>query len=562
MRVPKIPLFVVCLMLFSSVYADGKGESGKYRIPLDLPVSLSGSYGELRSTHFHTGLDFRIGGVSGAHLYAAASGYISRISVAPGGYGNAIYISHPDGNTTIYGHMLDFPDNIATWVRENQYKKESFDVVLLPDSLMFPVKKGDFIGRAGNTGSSGGPHLHFEMRDTKSGQTLNPIITAGYDILDELPPEFREISFYSIRNLEVAPERKLIASFKSNSSKTLQVPDSFYVAVAGIDRQNNTGAKLAVFQYNYYLDDTLVFSFTPDRIAPGMGRYINSIVEYPRKYKDNLSLVKSWVEPGCGIKSNIDSKNEGVFVIKDDLEHVVKVELIDEHGNRSYRKFIVVRSNVQPGSTTDSTSIVMPWYLPNRHQGENAKVFLPAGVLYSSIRFDAGWIEVDGTNFYKVHEESTPVHTPFLLALKADNHIDSTLRAKMLLVRLGKNGNRIPAGGEYLNGWVESRVSSFGSYSISLDTIPPVIVPAFYERQNLSGRNYLRFAVYDDLSGISDYQVRIDGKWVLTSYDPKFKRLQTELKQDVLDKGKTHELVIFVKDNKGNVNTLKRSFLW
>ncbi|MDD2584670.1 MAG: M23 family metallopeptidase, partial [Bacteroidales bacterium] len=295
--------FIVLLLTFISysfLRADGFDSALSYRNPLDNSVSLSGSYGELRATHFHSGIDLRVGGVTGAPIYAAADGYISRISVSPTGYGNALYINHLDGKTTLYGHMLDFNPSIAVWVREKQYQKESFRVNLRPSINKFIVKKGDFLGRAGNSGSSGGPHLHFEVRETESQLPLNPLHYSKVKVVDNISPQFQKVNFYSISNFETIPQRELVRSFTGNYSQVIEVPDTFYVAVAGVDKQNNTYAKLAVYRYNYYLDNELIFSFTPEGIPFSKGRYINSVVEFPEKQSSKLSLIKSWVEPGCG----------------------------------------------------------------------------------------------------------------------------------------------------------------------------------------------------------------------------------------------------------------------
>ena len=566
----KIYLPITLILLAVSTLASEKEKVVTYRNPLDLALSLSGSYGELRATHFHSGVDFRIGGVSGARLYAAADGYVSRISVSPGGYGHAIYIDHPDGRTTLYGHMMDFAPNITRWVREQQYLQKDFSVNLYPEKSMFPLKKGDFIGRAGNTGSSGGPHLHFEVRESSTQIPLNPLKATSITVVDNIPPEFRSIGFYGICNHQALPSRWKVASHNSGYNGIISLPDTFYVAVDAIDRQNGTNAKLAVYQYNYYLDDTLVFSFTPEKIPFDAGRYINSIVEYSEKSNNNISMVKSWVEPGGGLASNIRSVNDGLFILRDNLEHKIRIELKDEHGNTTNKYFRAKRSG-SPGSLKGDTqnsnnsfsrSIVMPWFIPNRYHDSLVRLMLPPAALYSSIEFSADTINVNGDIYHMVHNESTPLHNPAILALKVPAKFAGMPVQKLMLVKLNKNGRLSSAGGTWRNGWVEGRIGSFGIYGIATDTIPPVVTPLFANNQNLSGRNSLRFTVKDNLSGISSYNVWIDGIWILTSYDPKNSRLESELMPDKLRKGVKHDLEIEVKDNKGNTTVLKRTFIW
>lgn len=559
-------LFVL-LHLYSFVASDSTKAIISYRNPLDLAVSLSGSYGELRATHFHSGVDLRIGGVTGAPIHAAADGYISRISVSPGGYGNALYINHPDGRTTLYGHMLDFNAAITAWVRQMQYEKESFQVNLIPESTQFKVKKGQLLGRAGNSGSSGGPHLHFEVRDTESEIPLNPLFETGIKVLDNIAPEFQKVSFYSISDFESVSKRELIRSFAGPFAQVFEVPDTFYVAVAGIDRQNNTGAKLAVYRYNYYLDNELLFSFSPEKVPFDKGRYINSVVEYSEKQSSGLSLIKSWVEPGCGITSNIAAVDNGLFILSDDAVHDVKMELIDEHLNRSTRVYKVRRALPNKAITKASTdtasahnSIIMPWFLPNRFENENLRILLPPGALYSSIVFNYDVVNYNGNSFVVAHEPSTPMHNSARLAIKAQ--VPEQLQEKVLIVKRDKSGRLSSAGGSYNNGWVEASIGSFGTYGVAYDTISPVITPGFKNGENLSGRRSLRFTISDNLSGISSYRVIIDDKWVLTSYDPKNRRLEVELKSDVIKRGIKHQITIFVTDYKDNTNQLKSSFVW
>ncbi|MDD4656971.1 MAG: M23 family metallopeptidase [Bacteroidales bacterium] len=570
--------FIVLLLTFISysfLRADGFDSALSYRNPLDNSVSLSGSYGELRATHFHSGIDLRVGGVTGAPIYAAADGYISRISVSPTGYGNALYINHLDGKTTLYGHMLDFNPSIAVWVREKQYQKESFRVNLRPSINKFIVKKGDFLGRAGNSGSSGGPHLHFEVRETESQLPLNPLHYSKVKVVDNISPQFQKVNFYSISNFETIPQRELVRSFTGNYSQVIEVPDTFYVAVAGVDKQNNTYAKLAVYRYNYYLDNELIFSFTPEGIPFSKGRYINSVVEFPEKQSSKLSLIKSWVEPGCGITSNITATNNGLFVLSDSHVHEVKIELIDEHKNRAVRVYKVRRAlpnkevawanreTTSAQTQKDSLaqkSVVMPWFLPNRYESENLRILLPPGALYSSIIFKCDTVRYDGNLFLDVHDKGTPLHNSARMAIKAN--VPGRLQEKALVVKRGENGKFSSAGGSYSNGWVETSISSFGCYGVAYDTIMPVVTPNFSEGENIAGRRSLRFTIYDNLSGISSYRVQIDGKWVLTSYDPKRKRLETELKGDIIKKGEKHIITIFVTDNKENTNLIKSSFIW
>jgi hypothetical protein len=559
-------ILALCLLFFHSVAnGDNPPASVRFRAPLDIPLSLSGSFGELRATHFHSGVDFRVGGVVGASVLSAGSGYVSRISVSPVGYGNAVYVDHPDGRTTLYGHLHDFAPEIAKWVREQQYLRESFAVNLYPEPSLFPVKSGQFLGRAGNSGSSGGPHLHFEIRNTEDQLPLNPLPEASLKVTDNMPPFIQRVSLYSIMNAAYLPERSLIRSFTGQINDVISVTDTFYVAAAGYDRQNNTAAKLAVKEYNYYLNDKLVFSFTPKNIPFGQGRYINSIVEYSQKQQTGLSMVKSWVEPGGALRENIKVEGDGLFVLNSDQVHTVKVEMKDEHGNRSAWSFRVKGGAAYPSSALNDSTIfkrgrIMPWFIPNRFEGDGIRFMLGPGSLYSTILFDADTLTVRGTRAWRVHSKNTPIHNSARVAMRAD--FPDSLKDKALIVTLDDKGGISAIGGSYSSGWIEANASSFGVFMVALDTIPPVITPGFKEGENLSGRSYLRFTVRDNLSGVSDIKVFIDDRWILSAYDPKNRRVETELRSDKIKRGTKHKIEISVSDNRGNINNFKSSFVW
>ncbi len=550
---------------FTGAKGDNPPTSVRYRSPLDIPLSLSGSYGELRATHFHSGVDFRVGGVIGASVLSAGGGYVSRITVSPVGYGNAIYIDHPDGKTTLYGHLHDFAPEIAKWVREQQYLKESFAVNLFPDPSLFPVKSGQFLGRAGNSGSSGGPHLHFEIRNTDEQLPLNPIPEAGIRVTDNISPLIQRVDFYSITNPVYLPERSLIRSFSGQTNEVISVTDTFYVAAAGYDRQNNTSAKLAVKEYNYYLNQQLIFSFTPDKIPFGHGRYINSIVEYSVKQDIGLSMVKSWVEPGGALRDNIIAESDGLFILDNDQVHTVKIEMKDEHGNVSTRSFKVRRGAAYRDSALQDSIKrerlqIMPWYIPNRFEGEGMRFMLGPGSLYSTILFDTDTLTINGTKAWRVHNNRTPIHNSARVAMRVE--YPDSLKDKALIVSVDGKGGFSAIGGSYNSGWIEGRTSLFGVFMVALDTIPPVVTPGFKEGENLSGRGSLRFTVRDNLSGVADIKVFIDDRWILSAYDPKNRRVETELKSDKLKRGMRHKIVISVSDNRGNINNFKSSFVW
>lgn len=560
----KVAILIVATFCMAMPHLYGQ----PYRLPLNLTPSLSGNFGELRATHFHGGLDFRVGGVSGAHVYSVYDGYISRVSVSPSGYGHAVYIQHPNGRTTVYGHLMSFSPAVEQWVRRNQYEKESFAVSLVPDSTLFRVRKGDLIGKAGNTGSSGGPHLHFEIRNSATEITLDPAKECGYSIPDAIAPAIERISLYGISGSKSLPVRSFIKSFTPAEKivSAIEVSDTFYLAVGAIDRMNGSGAKFAVHAYRYYLDNEQIFSFNTSGISFEKGRYINSILEYPQKENFGRSMVKSWVEPGSALRGNITSKNDGLFVLLDDIEHTVRVELEDNSGNKTTKSFRVKRNSrlkpALPDSAALAKGMIMPWYIPNVWERGSVKIELPVGSLYSSVLFVSDSVEQSAGGFpvWNLHNSSTPVHAGARISVRAS--VPLKLREKAFIASVSENGRLSYRGGEWRGDRLETGLGHFGRYTISYDTIQPVVSAAFKEGANIAGGKSLRFTIFDEMSGISSYRVTIEGKWVLASYDPKTRSLVADLSNAQLQRGRRYRAEISVTDNRNNITTLSREFIW
>ncbi|MFA6334766.1 MAG: M23 family metallopeptidase [Bacteroidales bacterium] len=557
-------LFTFIVLSGQSTTTGATTAPGYFRLPLDVAPSLSGSYGELRATHFHAGLDFRTGGVVGAKIYAIYDGFVSRISISPVGYGNAIYIQHPNGKTSIYGHLLDYAPKIAGWVKKKQYEAESFAINIDLDSTQFPVKRGDFIGRTGNSGSSGGPHLHFEIRDTGTQIPLDPVKEGRFNILDNLSPQIRRVNFYAISDIKSLPARTLVKSYTEPAKSVTVVPDTFYVAVDAADRMNNTGARLAIANYSYYLDNEKIFTFSPVEIPFDKGRYINALVEYSEKQQYGRSMVKSWVEPGNALITHITAKNDGLFILHDNNEHTVKVELLDYQGNRATRTFTVKRGAGATSPKRDSATLaggkIMPWFIPNSYESETMKLTLPMSSLYSSILFTVDSSLFNGTTLWRLGDENIPIQVYARLSLKPD--IPSGLRKKAVISVVDEKGSYGSLGGEWKGEYIETSIGSFGRFLVAIDTLAPKVFPGFKDRENLSSRKTIKFTISDDLSGIGSYKVYIDGKWILANFDAKTRSLTVALDPEKIVKGITHTMLITVSDNRENINTVNTSFIW
>lgn len=545
---------IVALFSFTTISAQN------FKYPLALPMSLSGNYGELRSNHFHGGVDFRVGGVVGAPIHATEDGYISQISVSPSGYGNALYITHANGFVSVYGHMLCFTDKIQEYVRQKQYETEEFRQTLPLTPDLFPVKKGDLIGKAGNTGSSGGPHLHFEIRDS-SNVPLNVFARKIFTIPDKTPPVINSVAFYGC-----SKDTGVVNSYYIGvpSEGVIRLPELSYVAIDAIDKQEGTAAKLAVNEYKVYLDTTLIYALSIGEVPFEWGRYINSLMDYDRRMAGKY-MIKSYVEPGNLLKERITCKNQGFIILKDSLKHKVRVEVLDYLKNKTVRNYTVIRddkmSRVMPEDTVKAN--FMAWYLPGLYSTNGLNVHIPQASLYSSIYFQVDTAQTRITPYapvWKIHKPTVPLHFP--MEIRIQSTLPDSLRSKAFIAQVSPSGRLSYAGGECdSTGTFKTKTSAFGDYTVATDITPPKITPSIANNAIVKG-NKISFVIGDNLSGVNTYRVEIDGHWALAELDGKTSRLTVPLQYAKIKKGGKHNLVITVTDRVGNIAIVKRNFTW
>lgn len=519
--------------------------------PLDVPMSFSGTYGELRHDHFHGGLDWRVGGQVGDPIHAIKSGYISRVSVSPWGYGNGIYLTHPDGTMSVYGHLLAFREDIAERVEAAQYEQESFTVNLTFGPEDFPVRQGDIIGQVGNTGSSAGPHLHMEIRDAEKDMPLNYIALGCYTPLDKTAPQFHRVCFYGLDDSPISEVWRVHNLTRPTEVRdTLALPARSYVAVDATDRQEGTGAKLAVEEYRVLLDDTLAFSFKVGDIGFEEGRYIKSLIQFGESRRGGRDLVKSRVDPNNLLASHIVSRNNGILELRDDAVHTVRIEALDEHGNRAAVRYRVRRDDSLQAPQADSSLTRLPWlwYTQNVVNDSTMTYMLPAGALYNNINFTYRCIGGPDpaigiwSDIWEVGDPDIPLQLPGALEIAAD--IPEELEGKAYMANYGPTLS-------YTG--VNVR---FGTYCVAVDTAAPTI--RFLERKgDIVNGSTIRIRVRDDASGVESTRVEIDGNWYLSMY--KRDIISLELKEDRLAPGK-HTIRITATDRCGNESHETREF--
>lgn len=545
---------IISTLIIYSLYI-GRLAAQELQLPIDIPIFLSGSFGELRSNHFHSGIDFKTQGVIGKTIRAVNDGYISRISVSPYGYGLALYINHPDNTTSVYGHLHRFNDSIAAYVKEQQYKEESFRVDLSLTPERFPVKKGDKIALSGNSGSSGGPHLHFEIRDAVTEEVLDPIIPYISQIKDTKAPRIQSVKIYPTEGkgiLEGDSNPKAFLVSVKNGKPTLSGPiegwGEIRFAVKAYDYMDETNNIYGVKEIKLTADSTVLFQSNIDRYAFNETRYLNSFTDYS-EWKENRSFyMKSFIEPGNRLRF-MQALSRGILLINEPRTYHLQYNLSDIFGNTTTLNFEIQgkEQEIIPVDTTGAEPFY--YYSDNRFGAKGIRLFIPRGNLYKNIHFKYIASEAPGTygNIHQLHDIPTPFHNSGHLSIKVQN---DTLANKALYGIAKQTDGRLSwVGGTYHNGWVKTNIRELGAYTVTADSIPPKVTPLLPEQWVKN--KHIKFNINDNMSGIANYTGQIDGSFALFELDGKTGTLSYTFDSEKLPVGQ-HTLELTVTDNCSN----------
>lgn len=542
-----------------------------FRNPLDIPIKLAGSFGEMRPNHFHSGIDIRTNSMEGLKVYAVADGYVSRIRVQAHGFGNALYITHPNGYVSVYGHLQKYNVNIAQYLKSSQYARESFEVDLFPLPNELPVKKSDIVAFSGNTGSSGGPHLHFELRDAKTEVTINPQLF-GYDIPDYVPPIIHSIKLYPVNNKGTVNDQNTASTLvvKGSSGKySLTNPSPVHVhgqvgfGIVTFDSQTSAREKNGVYSIEIKMDKKRFYFHELDKFGFNETRGINSHIDYAEKMKSNRTIQKCCVAPNNPLSIYKEIVNNGTLHFHDNQLHEIEYIVKDAKGNTSTLNFNV-QSSALPGSLVVCKSpecqAVFHYGKNNIYKTTDLLVEIPGSSLYDSLYFEYSKTPAMKGLYspvHHIHNKYTPVNT-YEISIKPEN-LPEHLKTKALVVLVSPKGGKSSQGGSYQNGFVSTKVKYFGNYAVAVDTTPPAIVPKnISPGKNMSKSWTIQFKISDNLSGIKSYRATVDGKWILMELAGKTALLTYKF-DDNVDKG-AHELVLTVTDQKNNSRTYTCSF--
>ncbi|WP_295673850.1 M23 family metallopeptidase [uncultured Mucilaginibacter sp.] len=561
--------FFLVFCLTASTFAQNSIQSRPYpqrffRYPLDLPPVTAGSFGELRPNHFHSGLDFKTNQTTGFPVHAAADGYVSRLRVEFGGFGNAIYITHPNGYTTVYGHIERFSPEMEKQVRAMQYQQQSFEVDFKLQPLQIQVCQGDVIALSGNAGASEGPHLHFEIRDTKTEETINPQLF-GLTIADRVPPTFYGIGIYHLDGSPFSEKtpRQFLQVTGSDGNYRLIKP-------VVINASGNTGFGITtndmtsvspnhngIYSAELKVDGKTVYTFAVERFAFDQTHAINAYIDYPEFLKTHRWVQKCFILPGSKISLYQQSVNRGIVNFNDDAIHHVQYVIKDVAGNTSTLNVDVKSSSAQLTAANNPPGIRFQYDKPNVYSNDKLKVMIAPGNLYDDLDFTYSTLPKKAGAYsiiHVIHNKFTPLHDTYDLWIKPDSTIGK-YTGKAVIV----NTDGVCENSTYEDGYVKAKARTFGEYFIKVDTEPPFIIPMNIKKglaRKISRGIFLKIG--DHLSGIKTYIGKVDGKWVLMEWDYKTHILRYIFTADVTP-GK-HSFDLIVIDNKDNTSHFTADF--
>ncbi|HBL33230.1 MAG TPA: M23 family peptidase [Porphyromonadaceae bacterium] len=540
--------------------------SQKYIYPVDIPPALSANFGELRGNHFHSGIDFKTQQVQNKLIIAIEDGYVSRISVSPGGYGLALYIDHPaTGHTSVYGHLNSFSKKIADYVKRHQYEQESFAVDLYPSAGDLPVKRGEQVALSGNTGGSAGPHLHFEIRDTR---TQDPLDALAYlpKIADTQKPDLRGIAIYPVQGKGIVnggtnPLRLTVRKDKTGNPlppAPVHAWGRIFAGVKAYDRMNGQQNIYGVKFVRLFVDDKLIFSSAMNRFPFEQTRMINSFVDFEEWRQHRAFFMKSVIEPGNTLPLYPSAQN-GYIDITEERDYRLRYELEDHSGNmRAYSFTITGKKQSIPSMPACKNP--MDWNQNNWFIHFGFLLNIPPGNLYSSICFQYNSSKAPGyySDVHQAHTMPVPLHKSASMWIKLNADV-AEKRNRYGVVRIDRNGSDSWIGGKYEDGGIEVSIRELGDrYAVSEDSIAPKIISI--EPEKWASAKRIRVRLTDDKSGIASFRGEIDGKFVLFTHDVKSSVYTYLFDNERLERGKRHTFVFTASDGVGNTAEYRQEF--
>ena len=547
-------------LLFTLPFFCFSQENAKtnYRSPLGIPLVLAANFGELRPNHFHMGLDFKTNGVEGLPLYAIEEGYIARIKISPYGYGKAIYINHPNGITSVYAHCSSFKGKLDSIVKAVQEKEQNFEIELFFVPTDVPIKKGEIIALSGNTGGSTAPHLHFELRDTKTEEAMNPLVY-GFEIQDHKSPTIKGLKVYALTDegYQIPGKSQIVSVSKTNNEyhitgDLLTIPSDYCSEHGGIgfalevvDQFDAADNICGLYKSVLKSGNDTIFRQQIDKVAFDHSRYINSHKDYHEYTVNKRKFHKSFKTEHNPL-AIYPTTDLGIIKLKPGDKVSLTYSAQDVKKNKSSLNFNVF---VSEGKMNTSKSNFPSWsyfYPDSTIQFKNDKIEFSAQVhtFYEPTKKNLSLVAP-----FSFGDPTQPIQYPVIVKLKLPV---SKVELSKYYINVISSGGKSHALLSTINGdWIRAESGYLGTFNIRVDTIAPSISPLNFKTTEITkGKNRYSWKVNESQTELVDYDLFIDGKWYVLEYESKGDYVFFDKPKGIVGK---HKVEIIVIDSCGNV---------
>ena len=558
----KLTCAAILFFIHTAAFAQAEIPVDYFQDPLEVPLALSGTFGELRSNHFHSGLDIKTQQREGLPVLAAADGYVSRINISHYGYGKAVYIQHPNGYTTVYGHLKELSPEIKKYVRERQYNNESYEIELFPEADDLPVDQGELVALSGNTGGSGGPHLHFEIRDGLQ-RPMNPLMF-GIKLEDTRAPLVKGLYVYPLgedahANGKISRQRLELIPQGDGSYRTPQVTACGKIGfgVITVDQLNAAPNQNGVFRIEASLNGDKVFQANFEKFAFSETRHLNQLIDYEFYARNRSRIQKLFVEPSNPLSIYSGLIRDGYLHIQDSITYSYLIRVSDYEGNQRVVE-IPIRGKQMidlPEEEDNSTPYFVTANAPVHFEQNGISIDIPAGTFYQDAYLD---IEFEKDKV-KVHEDVIPLHSSMDITFDVSEYPEEQVD-KMFVASLNKWGTSSYSGADLKGDKLSTSTRSLGTYTLDRDDTPPTVVPVnFRDGQWISNNETLKVRISDNLSGIKKFRATVNGEWILMEYEYKDNML-THYFSDGAVTETENDFKLVVEDNVGNTTVYEATF--
>lgn len=559
----RLHFFSVSFFAISLLFAQDKYPQDVFGEPMDIPIILAGTFGELRSNHFHAGIDIKTQRRQGLPVYSIADGTVTRIKISHWGYGKALYIAHPNGYTSVYAHLQKFSPEIEAYIKAEQYRKQSYQVEVFPDYGELEVQKGNVIAYSGNTGGSSGPHLHFEIRSSVTEKPTNPLLY-GYKVRDATNPTLVGLFGYPLSEGAQINQNanKVQLNFTKQSdgsflAEKVSAIGTIGFGFNGFDRQDMAPNKNGVYSVTQTVNGKVHSKYDFETFSFAESRYINTLIDYAHFGKFRQRIQKCFKDETNKLSIYDSLYLDGKILVQEGFDYKVEIEIADFEGNIT-KAIIPVqgkKESLRKAKKIHKTDDYILANKPNSFDLGGAKVYFPQSTFYNDFYIDLK----KGEDTVGIHNNTVAAHRNFTITFDATK-FPKEQHKQMFIARIDAKGGLRHSKTYKRGNTFTTRTKTLGTYTMAKDTIAPTIRPKnFKAKEWLSNYRYLSLRIADDFSGIKSYSAWINGEWILMEYEPKTNTITYNFDDKIEDKTQC-DLKVIVTDNVGNSTTFEQTF--